>query len=1172
MTKVSLPNEEEKRINALKLYDILDTLPEQEFDDLTQLASEICNTSIALISLIDENRQWFKSRVGLDLQETPREISFCTHAIESDSIFEVLNPLEDTRFADNPLVTGHPDIRFYAGAPLINKDGYRIGTLCVINATPHTINENQKNSLRILARSVISLLELRKEKKEAELFKKALDEVSIVAILNAKMEYEYANEKFCALANMRAEDIIGKGRLDIDLADVTDEQNNKMLCAISERKIYNGKIKNQDKNGLVTWSNLTKIPFTNKNNDILKILSIRNDITTEVLMVERLEEAERVAQIGNWEFNLITGGRYWSSGIYSILEYTANEADNEVPSLLNFTCPEDKEKVTGAFRNMLQGKEVPQLTEFKILTQKQNIKYIFVTHKNRYNSKGNLIGVYGTVQDITERKAVEKEVYENYLKVQDLYNNAPCGYHSLDENGYFIDINATELKWLGYTREEVIGKIKIKDILSPDAGPLFEADFEQLKINGHLKDKQRTFRRKDRTTFDTLVSATAVYNEKGKFIYSRDTVYDITELKKIQSSLEESEVKYRSLVEASSQMAFTTDAEGKFTYASPRLKKIIGYEDADIIGKQFAFIYDDEWRKKTILFYVKQLSEGINETTFLFPIKNAAGDKLWVEQAAILVKENGTPTGFTCVLHDVTESIKAHEAMAEASRLATVAKEMQETFLGKMSHEIRTPMNGVLGMANLLAVSTLSEKQKLYVDGIKESAANMLRIVNDILDVTKIQSGKMIFEETDFDLPHLINNVIFSLSTVADEKNVLLATYIDKKIPNSLIADPVRLTQILLNLGGNALKFTEEGSVIIRVTQKEAIDDVLILQFKITDTGIGIAKEKLDTIFESFTQAESDTTRKYGGTGLGLTIAKQLIEQQNGTINVTSEVGRGTTFSFTFYCKLNAGAGSTTASNAAIALKTAIPATQAASLQGCKILLVEDNIMNQRVGRFTLENWGVEVTIADRGAKAISLLRVNKYDLILMDIQMPEMNGMEATKIIRNELKNDTPIIAMTASAMRGEKEKCINGGMNDYISKPFEPEVLNQKINYYILKTKKPKEKIINIQYLKKIVSDDMDFAKEILEIYISKTPPILEEIDQLIDTAQYESLYTEIHNLKNSIGLLGATDLYALLVEIEADLYKYNPSADTLALIKKIKNTIIASITEAGELIKQL
>jgi PAS domain S-box-containing protein len=1026
------PESENKRVEALRLYDILDTLPEQEYDDITRLASEICQTPIALISLVDENRQWFKSKIGLDVEETPRDVSFCAHAINEEGVFEVGNAALDERFMENPLVAGAPNIRFYAGAPLISKDGYRVGTLCVINSVPYSINESQKNSLLILARSVISMLELRKQKREAELFKKALDEVTMVSMLNARLEYEYVNEKFCALADMEASEIIGKNVTDIPIADISKQQEQDALDVVKEGKIYASTVRNLNHKGVVSWSKLVLIPFRDRNGQLVKTLSLRNDITQELMMLERLEEAEMMAGMGNWEYDVISGTRYWSRGLYEIMEFQYPNNLAISPTLLDMVqSPEDQQRLNQNFHDVIQNNAPAVPLEFAVLSHKGNERIVSVITKKRVNSKGQLTAIYGTVQDITEKKHQDKLIRE-------------------------------------------------------------------------------------------------------------------------------SEAKYRTLVENSAQMTYTTDVDGAYTYASAHLKKTIGFNDEDILGKKFAFIYDDEWRKKTIIFYVNQLQEKIEETKFVFPIRSSSGKKLWVEQTADLIWENGKITGFRCVLHDVTQNVESEEAMAEAVKLAREAREMQQTFLGKMSHEIRTPMNGVIGMANLLNETELNERQKIYTDSIRESAHNMLRIINDILDITKIESGKLVFEETEVSVNQIVSNVVFNLKPVADEKRVLIASQIDPRIPATLIADPVRLNQVLLNLAGNAIKFTEKGSVIISVSLMTAKKDAMVLEFKVADTGIGIDPQKLDRVFESFTQAESDTTRKYGGTGLGLTIARQIVEQQQGVISVASEPGSGTTFTFTFNFKIPDNPA--TASVPEMALKRTVH-----SFKGREILLVEDNVMNQRVALFTLENWQANVTIADRGYKAIEALKTHKFDVILMDLQMPEMSGIQATEIIRQELDDKTPIIAMTASAMNMEREKCFEAGMNDYISKPFEPETLNAIIYASIRDHESALgSRIITLDYIRQLAGNDEQLIFDLFDIYTSQAADILKAIAKHISSGNYKELHSDLHNMKNSVGILGAKNLYDMLASAEMETTNGTISDETLLLLSTTISDLVRRTIE--------
>lgn len=377
---------------------------------------------------------------------------------------------------------------------------------------------------------------------------------------------------------------------------------------------------------------------------------------------------------------------------------------------------------------------------------------------------------------------------------------------------------------------------------------------------------------------------------------------------------------------------------------------------------------------------------------------------------------------------------------------AEQSEQFKQQFLANMSHEIRTPMNSIIGMANLLTHSELDDLQKKYLNIIRKSSENLLVIINDILDLSKIEAGKMEFEKINFLLSDVIEMVFHSLHYQAEDKQLLLTFSIDEQLPKALKGDPVRLNQILVNLTGNAIKFTEKGSVTISAKLLSESDRNVIVDFAVTDTGIGIPEDKLNTIFESFSQASSDTTRKFGGTGLGLTISKQLIELQGGSIYVHSRYGAGTTFAF----KLSYEIGSAEEIGKKMLNESDVSPEQ---LRGLKILLVEDNQFNQIVAVDTLEELlkDVSIDIAENGKEALVKLQANEYDVVLMDIQMPEMDGFEATQKIRKTFsspKNKTVIIAMTANVTRDEVDKCFEAGMNEYIAKPFDPQDLLNKIS----------------------------------------------------------------------------------------------------------------------------
>ncbi|GLU53689.1 response regulator [Dyadobacter frigoris] len=478
------------------------------------------------------------------------------------------------------------------------------------------------------------------------------------------------------------------------------------------------------------------------------------------------------------------------------------------------------------------------------------------------------------------------------------------------------------------------------------------------------------------------------------------------------------------------------------------------------------------------------------------------------------------------------------------------AAQIKENFLANMSHEIRTPLNAILGYTHLLQRKNLDKETMLHVCTVHKSGETLLSIVNDILDLSKIESGMMRIEMAPFNIRAVIHAVTAMFHHKIEEKNLELFISIATDIPETLSGDATRLTQILVNLLGNAVKFTSKGSISLDIYKKTESSEAILIGFRISDTGIGIETEKLETIFERFRQAEDSTTRKYGGTGLGLSIVRDLVYLQHGNIDVESSSGKGTKVSFSISYRKPAGQNKNTISENNVILPNFKP--------DLKILIVEDNEINQGLMSRFLQEWNMHYSIAGNGKKAIELIENEYFDLVFMDIQMPEMDGYSAAHHIRQKLELDIPIVAMTANAMAGEREKCMALGMNDYLSKPVRESALIDMINRYsdsifsIRSFKKEKSDlendflVINLHYMKEISKGDRDYEKLVTEQFITLLPKELSALSEAFTNQDNENLKRIGHNMKTSISIMGLDNLLSENLDI---IESENPDKETLA-----------------------
>jgi PAS domain S-box-containing protein len=680
-----------ERLQTLLSYNILDTPYEKDFNELAQLIALICDVPIAVISMIDDKRQWYKAKVGIDGTETPIKETFCQYTVVQDELLEISDALLDKRVQNHPHVTSENGIRFYAGMPLKAKNGYNIGTVCVVGDKPKQLTEKQRKAFKLLTRQAMHLIEVRQKNK------------SLGTELNKMLEKQI------------------------------EKTQKKLELKESENKSLMQAVKN-------------------------------------------------------------------SSGVI----------------------------------------------EFK-------------------------------------------------------------------PDGTIVSVNHNFEKFSGYTEDELLGS--------------------------HHK----------------MLITPADYDENNRL--------------------------WKSL--------------GKGEHKTGRVRRI---------------------HKNGSEFY---LQASYN------PIHNIQGDVIKVVK----------------ISQDITKEIEAEISLQRAKEMAENLNEQKDNFIANVSHEIRTPIHAVLGFTDLLLENEKDSHKTNYLNAVKIAGDSLLFIVNDILDLSKMEAGLLQIDKDVFDLRDAVTRVFSILHLKAHQKKIEFEHYLSPDVPKLLVGDKNRLSQVLLNLLGNAIKFTSEGSVKLYVSVIKETSTTIMLNFKVSDTGIGISEDKKETVFQRFLQAEENTSQKYGGTGLGLNISRQLIEKQEGNIEVKSELGKGTDFIFNIpFDKTKGKAGDPGIAEDDFQVK--FPG---------KVLICEDSELNQRLIKAILKGKGLEVDIASNGEKALSLLKNNRYDLIFMDVQMPVKNGYKTTKVIRKELKLNTPIVALTANFLAVERQKCTDVGMDDYLGKPFQKKQLFEKIEKWI-------------------------------------------------------------------------------------------------------------------------
>jgi PAS domain S-box-containing protein len=679
------------------------------------------------------------------------------------------------------------------------------------------------------------------------------------------------------------------------------------------------------------------------------------------------------------------------------------------------------------------------------------------------DAEGAIIGYLLIGTDNTARKRAEEALLKAGALQSAIFNSANFSSIATDAKGVIQIFNVGAERMLGYAAADVMNKItpaEISDpqeviaraqVLSNELGTPITPGFDALvfKASRGIEDiYELTYIRKDGSRFPAVVSVTALRDAQdaiiGYLLIGTDnTARKLVEAeqRKLDQRLRDQQFYTRSLIESNIDAIMTTDPSGIITDVNKQMEALTGCTRDELIGAPFKSYFTDPERAEAA---IKRVLSEKKVTDYELTARSLEGKTTVVSFNATTFYDRGrTLQGVFASARDVTERKREEVELKQARAVAESASRTKSDFLASMSHEIRTPMNAIMGIADLLAKTVLTAEQNKYVQIFRRAGDNLLNLINDILDLSKVEAAQLELEQTGFSLNDLVEKVMEMVALRAQEKGLALVCELAPGVPTNLVGDPMRLRQVLLNLIGNAIKFTEAGEVSLRVTSDGDAAVPTALRFTVADTGIGIPAEKLAQVFERFTQADSSTTRRFGGSGLGLTISKRLVELMGGRIWVESRLGEGSVFAFA----------------APFEVWTAAPhgadvpdrRDSDAPLRALRILLAEDSPDNCTIAMAYLEATPYRVEVAETGAIACKMFASGHYDLVLMDRQMPVMDGLTATRTIRAwEQANNrpaTPIIALTASALKGDREKCLAAGCTAFLTKPIKQEVLLQAI-----------------------------------------------------------------------------------------------------------------------------
>jgi PAS domain S-box-containing protein len=1017
--------DETRRVETLRQYSVLDTLPEQALDDLTALAAQICGAPIALISLVDENRQWFKARFGTEMRETPRDISFCGHAVHERDLFIVPDATQDKRFAQNPLVTGEPRIRFYAGAPLVNSDDAALGTLCVIDHVPRTLTPEQEQALRVLARQVMTHLELRRHTRELveseDKFRLLAENITDVFWITSPdfTKVHYVSPGYERIWGRSAEELYVNPHqwAECILPGEREQVLGVFAALMGETATVSAEYRIARPDGTIRWVHARGFQVRDDAGRVVRLTGIVADTTER----KQAEIASRhVASLVQFSDDAIIGKDMnsiittWNRGAEKIFGYSAGEMEGtSIMRLIPADRQDEESQILGKIR---RGESVDHFETVR-RTKSGRLIDVSVTASPIKDSTGKVIGVSKVARDITERKRAEEARRTSEARYRSLFEHAPDGIVIADRQSYYIDANSRLCRMLGYTRDELIG-LHASDIVDPKEIQQISLALSEIKAKSDYH-REWQLRRKDGSIFSADVIATVMPD--GNLL---GVIRDITEQKLAQEKIAEQ----AALLEKARDAILVRDLEGKILLWNNGAERIYGWTREEVIGRRIGdFLYIDPNK------FEEANKLAISKGEWYGELQHLTRDKreISVEARWTLIRDNdGNPKSVLAINTDITERKKIEAQFMRAQRMESIG-----TLAGGIAHDLNNILAPIILSIGFLRTLIDQPQANKVLETIDVSAKRGADIVRQVLSFARGLEGKRI----EVQPKHLLKDLEIIIKNTFP-KDIRLQF----SVPNgiwTILGDPTQVHQVLLNLCVNARDAMSNGGSLTVGVENCVLDQQYAamnidakagnyIVISVTDSGTGIPQDHLDKIFEPFF-----TTKELNkGTGLGLSAVMAIAKSHGGFVNVYSELGKGTTFKV-YLPAMESSSEARKQSSEKISLPRG---------NGETVLVVDDEASILIVTSQTLEAFGYRVVTATDGAEALAIYVQHKDEIsaVLTDMMMPIMDGAATIQALMR-INPAVKIIAASGLAANSSAMKESDGRVKHFLTKPYTAETL---------------------------------------------------------------------------------------------------------------------------------